>query len=86
MMMQGTPKKKTAAATAAKSSPDKSAATATPKNVAAVSKALAAGVPAGENIFTNFPGVSHMSVMVPDQLYFPFRSLLRINICLIILV
>jgi len=45
---EGTPKKK-AASGSAKSSPDKPTTTAaTPRNVAAVSKALAAGVPAGQ--------------------------------------
>jgi hypothetical protein len=45
--LQGTPKKKSSGA-ASKSSPEKTPTAVTPRNVAAVSAALAAGVPAGE--------------------------------------
>ena len=47
LVVQGSPKKKAASSSSSKSSPEKPPAAVTPRNVAAVSKALAAGVPAG---------------------------------------
>jgi hypothetical protein len=73
--VQVTPKKKGASS---KSSPEKTPAATTPRNVAAVSAALAAGVPAGQLVFISVADPGCLA-RIPDPNFFP--SLIPLQFC-----